>query len=65
MPPQLIRADSQGAAGMAITDYQNASETLLKLMRLYPTSSLNKIYQQSFYQKYQERIKALRESPWN
>ena len=42
-----IRADSQGAAGMAITDYQNASETLLKLMRLYPTSSLNKIYQQS------------------
>ncbi len=56
-----IRADSQGAAGMAITDYQNASETLLKLMRLYPTSSLNKIYQQS-YQKYQERIKALRET---
>ena len=46
---------------MAITDYQNASETLLKLMRLYPTSSLNKIYQQS-YQKYQERIKALRET---
>ncbi len=56
-----IRADSQGAAGMAITDYQNASETLLKLMRLYPTSGLNKIYQQS-YQKYQERIKALRET---
>ena len=56
-----IRADSQGAAGMAITDYQNASETLLKLMRLYPTSSLNKIYQQS-YKKYQERIKALRET---
>ena len=32
-----IRADSQGAAGMAITDYQNASDTLLKLIRLYPT----------------------------
>ena len=56
-----IRADSQGAVGMAITDYQNASETLVKLMRLYPNSALNKIYMQS-YQKYQERIKALRES---
>jgi len=56
-----IRADSQGAAGMAIEDYQKASETLLKLIRLYPTSSLNKIYKQS-YQKYQERIKALRDT---
>ena len=56
-----IRADSQGAVGMAITDYQNASETLVKLMRLYPNSALNKIYMQS-YQKYQERIKALRQS---
>ena len=56
-----VRADSQGAVGMAITDYQNASETLVKLMRLYPNSALNKIYMQS-YQKYQERIKALRES---
>ena len=56
-----IRADSQGASGMAITDYQNASETLLKLIRLYPTSSLNKIYKQS-YQKYQERIQALRDA---
>ena len=50
-----IRADSQGAVGMAITDYQNASETLVKLMRLYPNSALNKIYMQS-YQIYQERI---------
>ncbi len=56
-----IKADSQGAVGMAITDYQNASETLMKLIRLYPTSSLNKIYMQG-YQKYQERIKALRET---
>ncbi len=38
-----IKADSQGAVGMAITDYQNASETLMKLIRLYPTSTLNKI----------------------
>ena len=56
-----IRADSQGAVGMAITDYQNASDTLMKLIRLYPTSSLNKIYMNS-YQKYQARIKALQES---
>ena len=39
-----IRADSQGAAGMAIEDYQKASETLLKLIRLYPTSSLCLLY---------------------
>jgi SpoVK/Ycf46/Vps4 family AAA+-type ATPase len=56
-----IKADSQGAIGMAITDYQNASETLMKLIRLYPTSTLNKIYMQG-YKKYQERIKALRET---
>ena len=56
-----IRADSQGAAGMAITDYQNASDTLLKLIRLYPTSSLNKIYKQC-YQKYHDRIQALRDT---
>jgi len=56
-----IRADSQGAAGMAITDYQNASETLLKLIRLYPTSSVNKIYKTS-YLKYQARIEALKET---
>ncbi|MDA0755846.1 MAG: AAA family ATPase [Crenarchaeota archaeon] len=54
-----IRADSQGAVGMAISDYQNASDTLLKLIQLYPTSSLNKIYKTSS-QKYQERIQALR-----
>ena len=57
----LFKPDSQGAVGMAITDYQNASETLLKLIRLYPTSSVNKIYKTS-YQKYQERIKALKET---
>ena len=43
-----IKADSQGAVGMAITDYQNASETLMKLIRLYPTSSVNKIYMQGY-----------------
>ena len=54
-----IKADSQGAVGMAITDYQNASETLMKLMRLYPDSKLNKIYTDRI-KAYQGRIKALR-----
>ena len=39
-----IKADSQGAYGMAISGYQNASATLMKLMRLYPDSKLNQIY---------------------
>ena len=54
-----IKADSQGAIGMAITKYQNAFETLMKLMRLYPDSKLNKIYTERI-QAYQSRIKALR-----
>ncbi len=39
-----IKHDSQGARGMAITNYQKATESLLKLQRLYPDSQLNKIY---------------------
>ena len=54
-----IKADSQGAIGMAISDYQNASDTLMKLMRLYPDSKLNRIYTERI-QAYQGRIKALR-----
>ena len=54
-----IKADSQGAIGMAISGYQNASETLMKLMRLYPDSKLNRIYTERM-QKYQGRIKDLR-----
>jgi len=53
-----IKYDSQGAHGMAITNYQNASESLLKLMRLYPDSKLNKIYAVRM-KSYQDRIKAL------
>ena len=33
-----IKHDSQGARGMAITNYQKATESLLKLQRLYPDS---------------------------
>ena len=53
-----IKYDSQGARGMAITHYQKASESLLKLMRLYPDSKLNKIYTVRM-KSYQDRIKAL------
>ena len=54
-----IKADSQGAVGMAISEYQNASDTLMKLMRLYPDSKLNRIYTERV-QAYQGRIKDLR-----
>ena len=53
-----IKYDSEGARGMAITHYQKASESLLKLMRLYPDSKLNKIYAVRM-KSYQDRIKAL------
>ena len=53
-----IKYDSQGARGMAITNYQRASESLLKLLRLYPDSKLNKIYTVRM-KSYQDRIKAL------
>ena len=53
-----IKADSQGAYGMAISGYQNASATLMKLMRLYPDSKLNQIYTERI-RAYQNRVKEL------
>ena len=53
-----IKYDSQGAREMAITHYQKAIESLLKLQRLYPDSQLNKIYAERM-KSYQDRIKAL------
>ena len=53
-----IKYDSQGARGMAITSYQKATESLLKLTRLYPDSKLNKIYTVRM-KSYQDRIKIL------
>ena len=53
-----IKYDSQGARGMAITNYQKATESLLKLQRLYPDSQLNKIYAERM-KSYQNRIQAL------
>jgi len=55
---EAIRLDNQGSKGMAITMYQKAIESLLKLVQLYPEYSLNKVYIQRAI-AYQERIKAL------
>jgi vacuolar protein-sorting-associated protein 4 len=55
---EAVRLDKQGARGMAITMYQKAIETLLKLVQLYPDYSLNKVYIQRAI-AYQERIKVL------
>ena len=53
-----IKADSQGAYGMAISGYQNASATLMKLIRLYPDSRLNQVYTERI-RAYQNRVKEL------
>ncbi len=53
-----IKYDSQGARGMAVSHYQRAIDSLLKLMRLYPDSKLNKIYTERM-KSYENRIKAL------
>ena len=55
---EAIKYDSQGARGMAIANYQKATESLLKLQRLYPDSQLNKIYAERM-KSYQNRIQAL------
>ena len=67
---EAVRLDKQGSKGMAITMYQKAIETLLKLVQLYPEYNLNKVYIQRAI-AYQERIKILQglaapvESPEN
>ena len=53
-----IKYDSQGARGMAVTHYQKAIDSLLKLMHLYPDSKLNKIYTEPM-KSYKTRIEAL------
>lgn len=55
---EAVRLDKQGSRGMAITMYQKAIETLLKLVQLYPEYGLNKVYLQRAL-AYQERIKVL------
>ena len=53
-----IKYDSQGARGMAIAHYEKATQSLSKLMKLYPDSKLNTIYTERL-KSYQNRIKAL------
>jgi SpoVK/Ycf46/Vps4 family AAA+-type ATPase len=55
---EAIKCDSQGARGMAIANYQKAIDSLVKLMQLYPTNKLNKIYTERMG-SYQKRITAL------
>jgi SpoVK/Ycf46/Vps4 family AAA+-type ATPase len=55
---EAVRLDRQGSRGMAVTMYQKAIETLLKLVQLYPEYGLNNVYVQRA-KSYQERIKAL------
>ena len=55
---EAIKLDSQGARGMAISNYQRAIDSLNKLIHLYPESKLNRIYQERMA-AYQNRIKAL------
>lgn len=55
---EAVRLDKQGSRGMAITMYQRAIETLLKIVHLYPDYGLNKVYIQRAM-AYQERVKVL------
>jgi len=55
---EAVRLDKQGSKGLAITMYQKAIESLLKLVQLYPEYNLNKVYLTRAL-AYQERIKAL------
>ena len=61
---EAIKYDSQGGRGMAITNYQKAIESLLKLQRLYPDSQLNKIYAERM-KSYQNRIMSLQSMTQN
>ena len=56
-----IRFDSQGARGMAITNYQKAIASLVRLMELYPYSKLNPIYKDRC-QSYHNRIALLQKN---
>ena len=50
-----IKADSQGAKGMAIANYQNAIDVLVKITKLYPQAKINQIYQERIV-AYKNRI---------
>lgn len=58
---EAIKFDSQGARGMAITHYQHAIDSLVKLLQLYPSSKLNQIYKDRC-NSYHSRITALQQA---
>jgi SpoVK/Ycf46/Vps4 family AAA+-type ATPase len=58
---EAIKFDSQGARGMAITHYQHAIDSLVKLLQLYPSSKLNQIYKDRC-NSYHDRITALQQA---
>jgi len=55
---EAVRLDKQGVRGMAVTSYQRAIETLLRLVRLHPEYGLNKVYIQRAT-AYRDRIMIL------
>ncbi len=58
---EAIKFDSQGARGMAITNYQKAIDSLVKLLQLYPSSKLNALYKERC-NSYHSRIQSLQKS---
>ncbi|TFH03244.1 MAG: AAA family ATPase [Nitrosopumilus sp.] len=58
---EAIKFDSQGARGMAISQYQQAIDVLVKLLQLYPDSRSNQIYKDRC-NSYHNRINALQQA---
>lgn len=58
---EAIKFDSQGARGMAISQYQQAIDVLIKLLQLYPDSRSNQIYKDRC-NSYHNRIIALQQA---
>ena len=59
-----IKYDSQGGRGMAISNYQKAIESLIKLTKLYPNESHTQLYIKHA-KRYQERINQLQNNSDN
>jgi SpoVK/Ycf46/Vps4 family AAA+-type ATPase len=55
---EAIKSDSNGSYGVAITNYQKAVDSLMKLMKCYPNNKLNRIYIERMA-SYKNRIKLL------
>lgn len=55
---EAIKSDSNGSYGVAITNYQKAVDSLMKLMKCYPNNKLNRIYIER-RASYKNRIKLL------